>query len=80
MKKQKRTKSGEERILLFNLYHNALFKQKVIPNKKKKNDRKSWKAKKETYYQNLPQMVIFGNRFLKTSYELKSVTMSMNQS
>ena len=79
MKKQKRTKSGEERILLFNLYHNALFKQKVIPNKKKKNDRKSWKAKKETYYQNLPQMVIFGNRFLKTSYELKSITLSMYQ-
>lgn len=80
MKKQKRFVTGEERALRFNLFHNALFKQKVIPNKKKKNDRKEWKAKKETYYQNLPQMVIFGNRFLKTSYELKSITMSMNQS
>ena len=34
-KKIKRIKTGEERCLLFNLYHNGLFKQKVIPNKKK---------------------------------------------
>lgn len=72
--------SGEERAIRFNLFHNGLFKQKVIPNKKKKNDRKDWKCKKETYYQNLSEMVIFGNRFLKTSYELKPITLSMNQS
>jgi len=35
MKKKKRTKSGEERALLFALYHNGLYKQKIIPNKKK---------------------------------------------
>ena len=34
-KKTKRFISGEERALRFNLYHNGLFKQKVIPNKKK---------------------------------------------
>jgi len=34
-KKQKRFISGEERALRFNLYHNGLFKQKIIPNKKK---------------------------------------------
>ena len=78
-KKQKRIVSGEERAIRFNLFHNGLFKQKVIPNKKKKNDRKDWKCKKETYYQKLSEMVIFGNRFLKTSYELKSITLSMNQ-
>ena len=35
MKKKKRFISGEERTLRFNLYHNGLFKQKIIPNKKK---------------------------------------------
>lgn len=34
-KKAKRFISGEERALRFNLYHNGLFKQKIIPNKKK---------------------------------------------
>ena len=34
-KKQKRFINGEERALRFNLYHNGLFKQKIIPNKKK---------------------------------------------
>lgn len=34
-KKQKRFISGEERALRFNLFHNGLFKQKIIPNKKK---------------------------------------------
>ena len=33
-KKQKRFISGEERALRFNLFHNGLFKQKIIPNKK----------------------------------------------
>ena len=78
-RKQKRFKTGEERALLFDLYHNALYKQKVIPNKKKKNDRKTWKCKKESYYQNLLQKVGFDNNFLKVSYELKVITMSMYQ-
>jgi len=78
-RKQKRFKTGEERALLFDLYHNALYKQKVIPNKKKKNDRKTWKCKKESYYQNLFQKVGFDNNFLKVSYELKVITMSMYQ-
>ena len=34
-KKQKRFIRGEERALRFNLFHNGLFKQKIIPNKKK---------------------------------------------
>lgn len=34
--KQKRIKTGEERALQFALFHNGLFKQKIIPNKKKK--------------------------------------------
>ena len=44
-KRKKRIKSGEERILLFNLYHNGLFKQKIIPNKKKQN--RKFKLEKE---------------------------------
>ena len=47
-KKPKRIKSGEERTLLFNLYHNGLFKQKIIPNKKKKT--KKFDIKKEVSY------------------------------
>lgn len=34
-RKTKRFISGEERALRFALFHNGLFKQKVIPNKKK---------------------------------------------
>ena len=49
-RKQKRIKTGEERCLLFDLYHNGLYRQKVIANKKRKNDRKSWRVKlKEGY-------------------------------
>ena len=45
MKKKisKRIKTGEERCLLFNLYHDKLFKQKVIPNKKKNIKKFDWK-------------------------------------
>lgn len=54
MKKRKRIRTGEERRLLFDLYHNGLYRQKVIANKKKKNDRKTWKAKlKESYPLNI---------------------------
>jgi len=49
-RKQKRIKTGEERCLLFDLYHNGLYRQKVIANKKKKNDRKLWRAKREGYH------------------------------
>lgn len=58
-KKQKRIKSGEERNLLFNLYHNGLFRQKIILNKKKKI--KKFDVKKEvSYYLNC-----FINRLFK---------------
>lgn len=48
-RKQKRIKTGEERCLLFDLFHNGLYRQKVVPNKKRKNDRKLWRAKREGY-------------------------------
>ena len=52
-RKQKRIKTGEERCLLFDLYHNGLYRQKVVPNKKRKNDRKEWRAKREGYLLNI---------------------------
>lgn len=52
-RKQKRIKTGEERCLLFDLFHNGLYRQKVIANKKKKNDRKEWRAKREGYPLNI---------------------------
>lgn len=42
-KKPKRIKTGEERAILFNLYHNGLFRHKTIPNKKKKMKKFNWK-------------------------------------
>ena len=42
-KKNKRIKTGEERAILFNLYHNGLFRHKVVPNKKKKVKKFDWK-------------------------------------
>lgn len=44
-KKNKRFVTGEERLLRFNLFHNGLFKQKVIRNKKK--DVKKFNLNKE---------------------------------
>ena len=58
-KNQKRFISGEERALRFNLYHNGLFKQKIIPNKKKA-ERKREKIKLLTSVKQ-----IFINRFPK---------------
>lgn len=56
MKKRKQIKTGEQRCLLFDLYHNGLYRSKTIANKKKKNDRKTWRNKlKESYYSNIPQ-------------------------
>jgi len=49
-KKQKRFKTGEERALLFDLYHNGLYKQKIIPNKKKENNKKFNLKKEISYY------------------------------
>lgn len=48
MKKKKRIKTGEERILLFNLYHNKIYQSKVIKNKKK--EQKKFNIKKEMGY------------------------------
>lgn len=42
-KKPKRIKTGEERAILFNLYHNGLFRHKIVPNKKKKEKKFNWK-------------------------------------
>ena len=47
-KKKKRVKTGEERILLFNLYHNKLYQHKVIKNKKK--EQKKFNINKEIGY------------------------------
>lgn len=51
--KKKSFVNGDERALRFELFHNGLYKQKVIPNKKRKNDRKTWKNKKDNYYSNI---------------------------
>ena len=56
-KKNKRIKTGEERCLLFNLYHNVLFRQKVIPNKKKKEKKFNWK-KDMTDYLNIKNFIL----------------------
>ena len=49
IQKKKRIKTGEERCLLFNLYHNKLFRQKVIPNKKKNVKKFNWKKDMADY-------------------------------
>lgn len=56
-KKNKRIKTGEERCLLFNLYHNRLFRQKIIPNKKKKEKKFNWK-KDVTDYLNIKNFAL----------------------
>ena len=48
-KKNKRIKTGEERCLLFNLYHNGLFRHKVIKNKKKEMKKFNWKQEISPY-------------------------------
>ncbi len=47
--KNKRIKTGEERCLLFNLYHNGLFRHKVIKNKKKELKKFNWKKEISPY-------------------------------
>lgn len=44
-KKQKKIIPGESRILRFELFHNGLYKQKIIRNKKK--DNKKFNLQKE---------------------------------
>lgn len=51
--KQKQIKTGAQRCLLFELYHNRVYRSKVIANKKKKNDRKTWRSKLESYPLNI---------------------------
>lgn len=58
-KKNKRIKTGEERCLLFNLYHNKLFKQKVIPNKKKNIKKFNWKKDVANYLNIKNYIVVF---------------------
>ena len=48
-KKQKRFITGEERVLRFNLFHNGLFKQKVIKNKKKEVKKFDYKKEISSY-------------------------------
>lgn len=48
-RKNKRIKTGEERCLLFNLYHNGLFRHKVIKNKKKESKKFNWKKEISPY-------------------------------
>lgn len=49
MKKQKRLIDKESRILRFELFHNGLYKQKVIPNKKKNVKKFNWKKDMADY-------------------------------
>lgn len=48
-RKNKRIKTGEERCLLFNLYHNGLFRHKVIKNKKKEKEKFDLKKELSSY-------------------------------
>ncbi len=48
-KKRKRFINGDERNLRFNLFHNGLFKQKIIPNKKKKVKKFDYKKEISSY-------------------------------
>lgn len=57
VKKQKRFITGEERVLRFELFHNGLFKQKIIPNKKKKIKKFNWK-KDIADYLNIKKMIL----------------------
>lgn len=48
-KKNKRFISGEERALKFALFHNGLFKQKIIKNKKKEIKKFNFKKEISSY-------------------------------
>lgn len=56
-KKQKKLIDQESRILRFELFHNGLYKQKVIPNKKKHVKKYNWK-KDIADYLNIKKMIL----------------------
>ena len=53
--KQKKLINQESRILRFELFHNGLYKQKVIPNKKRDVKKYNWK-KDMTDYLNIKKL------------------------
>lgn len=55
--KQKKLINQESRILRFELFHNGLYKQKVIPNKKKDVKKYNWK-KDMTDYLNIKKFLL----------------------
>lgn len=55
--KQKKLINQESRILRFELFHNGLYKQKVIPNKKKDVKKYNWK-KDMTDYLNIKNFIL----------------------
>lgn len=55
--KQKKLINQESRILRFELFHNGLYKQKVIPNKKKNVKKFNWK-KDIADYLNIKKMIL----------------------
>ena len=55
--KQKKLINQERRILRFELFHNGLYKQKVIPNKKKDVKKYNWK-KDVTDYLNIKNFIL----------------------
>ena len=55
--KQKKLINQESRILRFELFHNSLYKQKVIPNKKKDVKKYNWK-KDMTDYLNIKKFIL----------------------
>ena len=55
--KQKKLINQESRILKFELFHNGLYKQKVIPNKKKDVKKYNWK-KDVTDYLNIKNYIL----------------------
>ena len=56
-KKQKKLINQESIILRFELFHNGLYKQKVIPNKKKDVKKYNWK-KDVTDYLNIKNFIL----------------------
>ena len=57
--KQKKLINQESRILRFELFHNGLYKQKVIPNKKKDVKKYNWKKDMTDYLNTNINFLIF---------------------
>lgn len=64
-KKKKRFIPGEIRAINFDLFHNGLYKQQIIKNKKKEQySRKKFKLSKESsYYLNIFFKVCLNNNY-----------------